>query len=65
MKKIVSVLWIIFAISILIFVISVFVANSNAIIWRVFSFAMPIAAVSFWGAIILSAIDYFGSKKEK
>lgn len=63
MKKAISILWIIFAVCILAFIISIFVAGSDAGIWRVFSIAMPIAAVAFWGAIILTVVDYLQSKK--
>lgn len=65
MKKAITVLWCVFGICILIFIASVFFAKSSVATWRVFSIVMPIAGVTFWGAIALSAIEYIRSKKEK
>ncbi len=63
MKKAISVLWTIFIVCIVVFIISVFVVGSDAGIWRVFSIVMPVAGVAFWGAIILSVVDYLRSRK--
>ena len=64
MKKAISIFWTIFLACIVIFIISVFVAGSDAGIWRVFSIVMPIAGISMWGAIILTVIDYLRSGKK-
>lgn len=63
MKKAISILWTIFIVCIVIFIVSIFAAESDAGIWRVFSIVMPIAGVSFWGAIILLVLDYIRSRK--
>jgi len=64
MKKAISILWTIFIVCIVIFIVSIFVAGSDGGIWRVFSIVMPIASVSFWGAIILMVLDYIRTKKD-
>ncbi len=64
MKKAISILWTIFIVCIVIFIVSIFVAGSDGGIWRVFSIVMPIASVSFWGAIILMVLDYIWTKKD-
>lgn len=63
MKKAISILWAIFIVCIVVFILSVFMAESDAGIWRVFSIAMPIGGVAFWGAIILTVADYLRSRK--
>jgi len=63
MKKAISVLWTIFIVCIVVFIISVFVSESDAGIWRVFSIVMPLAGISFWGAIVLWALDDWRSRK--
>lgn len=63
MKKVISVLWTIFLICIVVFIISVFVAESDAGIWRVFSIVMPLAGISLWGAIVLWALNDWRSRK--
>ncbi len=63
MKKAISVLWTIFIICIIVFSISFFVVESTAGMWRVFSITMPIAGISFWGAIVLWALDDWRSRK--
>ena len=63
MKKAISILWTIFIVCIVVFIISVFVAGSDAGIWRVFSIAMPIGGVAFGGAIILTVVEYLRSRK--
>ena len=63
MKKAISILWTIFIVCIVVFIISVFAAESDAGIWRVFSIVMPIAGVSFGGVIILLVLDYIRSRK--
>ena len=65
MKKVIKILWCIFGICILIFVASVFLAQSSATTWRVFSIVMPIAGVVFLGAILLNVLEYVRSTKEK
>lgn len=65
MKKAITVLWGIFAVSILIFIGWVFLTKSSVTTWRVFSVVMPLAGIGFWGAILLSMIEYIRSKKEK
>lgn len=64
MKKAIIVLWGIFVLAILIFVIFVFNASTQTA-WLVFSITMPLVAISFWGAIILTVIDFVRSQKEK
>ncbi len=64
MKKAISVLWTIFIVCIVVFIISVFVSESDAGIWRVFSIVMPLAGISLWGAIVLWALDRWKSKKK-
>ena len=51
MKKAISVLWTIFIICIIVFIISFFVVESTAGMWRVFSIVMPLAGISFWGPL--------------
>ena len=63
MKKAISILWTIFIVCIVVFILSVFMAKSDAWIWRVFSIVMPIGGVAFWGAIILTVADYLRSRK--
>jgi len=65
MKKAISVLWTIFIVCIVVFIISVFVSESDAGIWRVFSIVMPLAGISFWGAIVLWALDDWRSRKRE
>lgn len=62
MKKAIKILWGIFAIGILVFILFVIFADSDATRWRVFSIIMPIAGLAFWGAVILSVIDFIRSK---
>ncbi len=64
MKKAISVLWTIFIVCIVVFIISVFVVESTAGIWRVFSIVMPLAGISLWGAIVLWALNDWRSKKK-
>ena len=64
MKKAISVLWTIFIVCIVVFIISVFVAESDEGRWRVFSIIMPLVGISFWGAIVLWALDCWKSKKK-
>ena len=65
MKKAITVLWCVFGICILIFIASIFLADSSATTWLVFSVVMPLASIAFWGAIILMALKHNRSKKEK
>ena len=64
MKKAISVLWTIFIICIIVFIISFLGVESTAGMWRVFSIVMPLAGISFWGAIVLWALDLWKSKKK-
>ncbi len=63
MKKVIKILWSIFGAGMLIFILFVIFADSDATRWRVFSIIMPIAGLAFWGAVILSVIDFVRSKK--
>lgn len=65
MKKVITALWCVFGICILIFIGSVFLVKTDVALWRIFSFTMPLAGIAFWGAILLSVIEYIRSKKEK
>ncbi len=62
LKKAITVLWGIFAIAIIIFIISIFTMSTETT-WRVFSITMPLAGIAFWGAVILLVIDFIRSKK--
>lgn len=64
MKNVIKVLWSVFGICIVIFVASVFLAESSATTWRVFSIVMPLASITFWGAIILTLLEHNRLKKE-
>lgn len=64
MKKAIIALWGVFVLAILIFVIFVFNASTQTT-WLVFSITMPLVAISFWGAIILTVIDFVRSQKGK
>lgn len=55
--------WAVFALSILIFVISIFMARTQTT-WTVFSVAMPIAAISFWIGLILTVIEVIRLSKK-
>lgn len=56
--------WGVFVVSILAFVISIFMASTQTT-WTVFSVAMPLAAISFWVAVSLSIIQLVKSYKDK
>ncbi len=64
MKKLIRVLWGIFAIAILGFGVAVFTVHSDVTLWTLFSIAMPVAGISFWGAIILTIIDFVRSNQK-
>lgn len=64
MKKAIIVSWLIFALSILAFVITVFTSDSDSTTWRVFSVAIPLAGASFCAAFIFTFIDHVRSKKK-
>lgn len=64
MKKAIKVLWSIVVIGILFFFTAIFFVNSDEMIWRMFSIIMPLVGICFWGAIILSVIDYNRSKRD-
>lgn len=55
--------WAVFALSILIFVISIFMASTQTT-WTVFSVAMPLAAISFWIGLILTVIEVIRLSKK-
>lgn len=63
MKKAMIILWVIFAAALLVFGVTVFTASS-AVTWRVFSVAMPVAGLSFLGAVILTIVNSFRSEKK-
>lgn len=63
MKKIINILWWITGISILIFLSTVFFADTAVVTWRVLSVTLPITAICFWSGVVLSVIDYIRSKK--
>ncbi len=56
--------WGVFFISILAFVISIFTSSTQTT-WTVFSITMPLIAVSFVVAVILSIIHLVWSNKDK
>jgi hypothetical protein len=51
--------------SIFVFVFTLFTVSSDETIWRVFSVTMPLIAISFWGAVIVSVIGISRSKKSE
>ena len=64
MKVSIIISWAVFVVSILAFIISIFTASTQTT-WTVFSVAMPLAAISFWVAVILSIIQLIKSSKDK
>ena len=56
--------WTVFIISILLFIISIFMASTQTT-WTVFSVTMPLIGISFWVAVILSIIQLVRSNKDK
>lgn len=56
--------WTVFIISILVFIISIFMASTQTT-WTVFSVTMPLIGISFWVAVILSIIQLVRSNKDK
>ena len=56
--------WGVLLISILAFVISIFMASTQTT-WTVFSITMPLIGISFWVAVILSIIQLVRSNKDK
>lgn len=55
--------WAVFALSILVFIISIFTASTQTT-WNVFSVAMPLAAISFWIGLILTIIELVRASKK-
>lgn len=55
--------WAVFALSILVFIISIFTASTQTT-WTVFSVAMPLAAISFWIGLILTIIELIRLSKK-
>ena len=64
MKTAIIIFWSVFVLSILGFAITVFTASTQTT-WTVFSVAMPLAAISFWVAVILSIIQVVKTNKDK
>ena len=64
MKNLVKILWVIVALSVLVFVLVVLIADSEDLKWKVFSITMPLISISMWSAIIITLIGVFGSKKK-
>lgn len=56
--------WTVFIISILLFIISIFMASTQTT-WTVFSVTMPLIGISFCVAVILSIIQLMKSNKDK
>ncbi len=65
MKRLINILWSIVGIGILIFAIVVFVVDRDEMIWRMFSIIMPLVGISFWGAIVLSVIQFVRERNKK
>lgn len=63
LKKTANVLTAIMIIGIAVFVLGVIFADTDGARRRIFSVAMPVAGVSFCGAILLSVIDSMNHKK--
>lgn len=63
MSKAIKDLWILAGLGVLCFVIALFLVDSDEMLWRIFSITMPVVGIGFWGAVILSVIEYFNSKK--
>ncbi len=63
LKKVISILTAVVIIGIAVFVVGLIFADSDSTRWRIFSVVIPIVGISFWGAVILSVIDYLNSKK--
>ena len=55
--------WAVFALSILVFISSIFTASTQTT-WTVFSVAMPLAAISFWIGLILTIIELVRASKK-
>lgn len=63
MKIAIVISWAVFLLSIVVFAVSIFTASTQAT-WSVFSVTMPLAAISFWVALILSIIEIVRSMKK-
>ncbi|MBQ8196097.1 MAG: hypothetical protein IJZ47_12145 [Oscillospiraceae bacterium] len=61
MKKLITVLWIVFAVSLVLFGVFVFTSHTQTT-WQAFSVLMPLAFLSFWGAVILTLVSNFKKK---
>ena len=55
--------WAVFALSILVFIFSIFTASTQTT-WTVFSVAMPLAVLSFWIGLILTIIELVRASKK-
>lgn len=55
--------WAVFALSILVFIISIFTASTQTT-WTVFSVAVPLAVLSFWIGLILTIIEIVRASKK-
>lgn len=63
MKIAIVISWAVFLLSIVVFAVSIFTASTQTT-WSVFSVTMPLAAISFWVALILSIIEIVRSMKK-
>ena len=66
MKIAIVISWAVFVLSIVVFAVSIFTASTQTTqtTWSVFSVTMPLAAISFWVALILSIIEIVRSMKK-
>lgn len=62
MRKIIGILWGLFAVVIVIFIISVFTA-STVTTWRIFSAVAIVGWIAVLGTVIILVIDFIRSKK--
>ncbi len=62
MRKIIGILWGLFAVALVIFVISVFTA-STVTTWRVFAAVAIFGWIAVSGTVIILVIDFIRSKK--
>lgn len=63
MKIAIVISWVVFVLSIVVFAVSIFTASTQTT-WSVFSVTLPLAAISFWVALILSIIEIVRSMKK-
>ena len=65
MEKLKRIFLAVLLLSIFVFVFTLFTVSGDETIWRVFSVTMPLIAISFWGAVIVSVIGISRSKKSE